>query len=101
AAEAEVLDRRRAALHDEVRLFVRALSRARTRLAVTAVADDDNAPSPFFDLLPEPSEVGESAASGHPLTLRGLVARHRRALTTGADPGAAGQLAVLAREGVP
>lgn len=100
-----VLDRRRTALHDELRLFVRAVSRARTRLLVTAVDDDDLTPSLFFAFLPPPPPRELHAASEHPLTLRGLVARHRRTLTTSAQPSAraeaAQQLAVLAREGVP
>ncbi len=100
----DVLDRRRQVLHDELRLFVRALSRARARLVVTAVDDDDTGPSAFLELLPaaEPAP----AAMGHPLSLGGLVARHRRALT---DPAASaderrrapGQLALLAAAGVP
>ncbi|WP_442576140.1 PD-(D/E)XK nuclease family protein [Microbacterium sp. F51-2R] len=99
------LDRRREALHDELRLFVRAISRARTRLAVTAVDDDDRGPSPLFSFLPEPDDDAfEKAEAQHPLTLRGLVAQHRRTLTTSAVPAvrehAAEQLAVLAREGV-
>ncbi|MFB8190024.1 ATP-dependent helicase [Microbacterium sp. NPDC055988] len=100
-----VLDRRRAALHDELRLFVRAVSRARDRLLITAVDDDDLTPSPFFGFLPAPEPPERHASAEHPLTLRGLVARHRRALTAAhAEPirrDAAGQLAVLAREGVP
>lgn len=100
-----VLDRRRAALHDELRLFVRAVSRARDRLLITAVDDDDLTPSPFFGFLPAPEPPERHASAEHPLTLRGLVARHRRALTAAhAEPirrEAAGQLAVLAREGVP
>ncbi|MFD5215707.1 ATP-dependent helicase [Microbacterium sp. NPDC058345] len=100
-----VLDRRRAALHDELRLFVRAISRARRRLLVTAVDDDDLTPSPFFAFLPRTDPAEQHPSAEHPLTLRGLVARHRRTLTT-ADAAAvradaAGQLAVLAREGVP
>ncbi|WP_301111555.1 ATP-dependent DNA helicase [Microbacterium sp.] len=100
-----VLDRRRAALHDELRLFVRAVSRARDRLLITAVDDDDLTPSPFFGFLPAPEPPERHASAEHPLTLRGLVARHRRTLTT-AHAGsirrdAAMQLAVLAREGVP
>jgi len=102
---AGVLDRRRAALHDELRLFVRAVSRARSRLLVTAVDDDDLTPSPFFAFLPAPEPADRHPAAEHPLTLRGLVARHRRTLTTVDAPAAradaAGQLAVLAREGVP
>lgn len=100
-----VLDRRRAALHDELRLFVRALSRARHRLLITAVDDDDLSPSAFFGFLPPPEPPERHASAEHPLTLRGLVARHRRVLTTThAEPArreAAAQLAVLAREGVP
>lgn len=101
----DVLDRRRAALHDELRLFVRAISRARRRLLITAVDDDDMTPSPFFAFLPLPDPPEMHASAEHPLTLRGLVARHRRVLTTStsapAREHAAAQLAVLAREGVP
>ncbi|WP_307363171.1 ATP-dependent helicase [Microbacterium murale] len=100
-----VLDRRRDALHDELRLFVRALSRARSRIVVTAVDDDATGPSPFFAFLPEPPPASAHPAAEHPLTLRGLVARHRRTLTSSIDPGAradaAEQLSVLARESVP
>lgn len=99
-----VLDRRRAVLHEELRLFVRALSRARTRLVVTATSDDDTGPSALFAYLPEPDD-GAAGAAEHPLTLRGLVAQHRRTLTTSADDAdrayAAGQLALLADAGVP
>jgi len=101
----ETLDRRRAALHDELRLFVRAISRSRRRLLVTAVDDDDLMPSPFFGFLPPPDPPELHASAEHPLTLRGLVARHRRVLTTSTSPAArehaSAQLAVLAREGVP
>jgi len=101
--EHSTLDRRRAALHDELRLFVRAISRARHRLLVTAVDDDDQSPSAFFGFLPDPLPAQERHA--HPLTLRGLVARHRRVLTTSTDPAAraeaAGQLRLLAEAEVP
>ncbi|MBO0979354.1 ATP-dependent DNA helicase [Microbacterium sp. SD291] len=99
------LDRRRAALHDELRLFVRAVSRARRRLLITAVDDDDMTPSPFFAFLPQPDPPELHVSADHPLTLRGLVARHRRTLTTSASDRAraeaAAQLAVLSREAVP
>ncbi|SJN30193.1 ATP-dependent DNA helicase SCO5183 [Microbacterium esteraromaticum] len=103
------LDRRRSALHDELRLFVRAISRAGARLLITAVDDDDMTPSPFFAFLPRPGPPEQHASAEHPLTLRGLVARHRRVLTTvrsdspratAVRADAAAQLAVLAREGV-
>lgn len=101
-----VLDRRRSALHDELRLFVRAISRARSRLVVSAVDDDDMSPSPFFSFLPVPPPVeADDQRFAHPITLRGLVSRHRRTLTTVSDPAelaaAAGQLRLLAEAGVP
>lgn len=100
----ETVDRRRAALHDELRLLVRAVSRARMRLVVTAVDDDDRGPSPLLRYFPDPADADEPAPE-HPLTLRGLVAQHRRTLTSSSSASvrahAAGQLAILAREGVP
>ncbi|MFZ8466610.1 hypothetical protein ACO1MK_15075, partial [Staphylococcus aureus] len=65
---AGMLDRRRAAMHDELRLFVRALSRAHSRLIVTAVDDDDTGPSVLFEMLPTPEPA--SAVPEHPLSLR-------------------------------
>ncbi|MBO3662329.1 ATP-dependent DNA helicase [Microbacterium stercoris] len=98
-----VLDRRRAAMHDELRLFVRAVSRARTRLLVTAVDDDATGPSALFSFLPPPRRDDDQRTE-HPLTLRGLVARHRRVLTSSDDTHeraeAAGQLAMLAQADV-
>ena len=99
----DVLDRRRQAMHDELRLFARAVSRATARLIVTAVDDDDTGPSVLFELLPDPEPAPREAE--HPLTLRGLVALHRRALTDPRAPAAAraaapGQLALLAEAGV-
>lgn len=96
-----VFDRRRTAMHDELRLLARALSRASERVVVTAVGDDDTGPSVFFELFPD----AERHTVDHPLSLRGLVARHRRVLTDAAGRGsaaaAAGQLALLADAGVP
>jgi len=107
AADApDALDRRRAVMYDELRLFARACSRARELLVVSAVDDDDTGPSPLFELLPEPQR--SPRATDHPLTLRGLVAHHRRTLTdpTSRERGAvrrtaAEQLRVLADAGVP
>lgn len=102
--EPDTQGRRRTVLHDELRLFVRALSRARRLLLVTAVDDDDSSPSALFGFLPEPRpDAGDRMA--YPLTLRGLVARHRRTLTSSDDAHAraeaAGQLRLLAEAGVP
>jgi superfamily I DNA/RNA helicase/RecB family exonuclease len=97
------VDRRRGVLHDELRLFARAISRARNLLIVTAVDDDDAGPSALFELLPPAAPAPRSAE--HPLSLRGLVAQHRRALTAPRVPEpvraeAAAQLALLAAAGV-
>jgi superfamily I DNA/RNA helicase/RecB family exonuclease len=111
-------------LHDELRMFAQAASRSTTELMVTAVDNDENQPSAFFRLLPEPDPA---PLARYPLSLRGLVGRLRRDLTatlrprlqpgsgdTAADPvaalpavlpvratDAAGTLARLAREKVP
>lgn len=98
----EVLDRRRSVLHEELRLFERALTRARSRVLVTAVNDEDQSPSALFSYLPAPPP---RRADRHPLTLRGAVADYRRQLIETTDPAvaehAAIQLAALARAGVP
>lgn len=94
------IDRRRSAMHDELRLLARAVSRATERVIVTAVDDDDTGPSVFFEFFPDP----ERYTVDHPLSLRGLVAQHRRTLTAGAGRASAlrsaGQLALLADAGV-
>lgn len=100
---ADALDLRRGVLHDELRLFVRAITRADARVIVTAVDDDDTGPSVLFEFLPQAEPAPRSAE--HPLSLRGLVAQHRRALTGPRVPAplrtaAAGQLALLAGAGV-
>lgn len=89
---------RTAVLHDELRMFAQAASRARSEVFVTAVADEDSVPSPFFRMLPAPDE---NAAEGYPLSLRGLVGRLRRDLTRSHDADAATALARLAAEEVP
>ena len=63
---ATATDRRRAALSDELRLFVRAVSRARTHLLVTAVDDDDTGPSPLLSFLPEPHRPSGDGGDAHP-----------------------------------
>jgi hypothetical protein len=98
---ADALDLRRGVLHDELRLFVRAVTRARS-VSSTAVNDDDTGPSPCSSSCPR---RGGPRAAEHPLSLRGLVALHRRTLTDPHSPNrrenAAGQLALLAAAGVP
>ncbi|TQO19187.1 superfamily I DNA/RNA helicase [Rhodoglobus vestalii] len=94
-----VADRRREVLHDELRMFAQAVSRATSEVIVTAVEGDDSMPSPFMTLIPTPDEPLRVRP---PLSLRGLVGVLRRELTTSTNPGAAAaSLARLAREGVP
>ena len=107
---------RAAVLADELRSFAVATSRARRTLLVTAVADTDQQPSPFVDLVQPPDDpagaAGDDAdprraSAPAPLDLRGLVGALRARLEASvARPGgavdreAAGLLARLAREGV-
>jgi len=100
---------RRAVLDDELRLFHVAVSRARSRLLLTAVRSEEEQPSPFLDLADpdgERAEVRPLAAVPRTMTLPALVARLRAVLTdagaeTGLRAAAAGQLARLAAAGVP
>lgn len=100
---------RAAVLADELRSFAVACSRARHRLVVTAVADSDQQPSPFLDLVEPGDDETDHRRTTAPAAadLRGLVAELRGALehavASGArpDPAVVRTLARLAREGVP
>ncbi len=90
-------------LHDELRMFAQAVSRSTGDLLITAVSDENAAPSPLFRLLPP---VGSDSISRNPLSLRGLVGVLRRTMTAptsgaGAFGDAAAALATLADERVP
>jgi superfamily I DNA/RNA helicase/RecB family exonuclease len=101
------LDQRKEVLGDELRMFALAISRARRQVIVSAVANEDEAASVFFALLPPGTSVLPSARP--PLSLRGLTGRLRRELTTRRSAGgftaaqlqAASALARLADERVP
>jgi RecB family exonuclease len=69
---------RTSVLHDELRMYTQAASRSSTELLVTAVDNDENQPSAFLRLLPEPDPA---PLARYPLSLRGLVGRLRRDLT--------------------
>nr|WP_246783718.1 UrvD/REP family ATP-dependent DNA helicase [Cellulomonas persica] len=104
-----VPDARAAVLADELRSFAVAVSRARRALVVTAVADADQQPSPFVDLVEPPDgELDHRRTQVEPaLDLRGLVAQLRATLEEAArrgaepDQGAVRALADLAARGVP
>jgi len=85
-------------LHDELRMFVQAVSRARDEVLVTSIRNDDTAPSAFFSgFAPEQLVTLPSSR----LTLRGRVAALRRRLTEHPDDErAARELAILAAAGV-
>ncbi|MCL2091327.1 MAG: PD-(D/E)XK nuclease family protein [Micrococcales bacterium] len=105
---------RAAVLADELRSFAVACSRARDRLLVTAVADQDTAPSVLVDLVRPPAGDGPDngvpddrfTTAPAPHDLRGVVARLRARLEKACaqgqtDQAAARQLARLAAAGVP
>jgi len=108
-------DARTGVLHDELRMFAQAASRATTELLITAVNNEENEPSVFLRLLPQPDpERDVDDLARYPLSLRGLAGRLRRDLTrairaparTDSDIGsraaeAAATLARLAGEDVP
>ncbi|MGH3450828.1 MAG: PD-(D/E)XK nuclease family protein, partial [Haloechinothrix sp.] len=100
-------------LAEERRLFYLAVSRTRSRLLVSAVQGEDEQPSRFLDELgevaaeqDEPGAVGPQGADQRPLVLARLVGELRAAACdSSGEPErrrrAAGQLARLARAGVP
>src|SRR5699024_9883019 len=74
---------RQEVLHDELRMFLSACSRARRHLIVTAVLDADARPSLFFDRLAV--QTPPLTRVDPPLDLRGLVGTLRAHLTP--EPG--------------
>ncbi len=59
---------RRTNLREEGELFYTALTRADELVVVTAVADDQSSPSPFFDLLAARTASAADSADGHAIT---------------------------------
>ncbi|MFZ2964066.1 MAG: PD-(D/E)XK nuclease family protein, partial [Rhodoglobus sp.] len=101
--ESSVVDERRQVLGDELRMLALASSRARRRVVLAAVANDDEPASPFLGLLPVGTPVIESARLV-PMTLRGMTGELRRRLVDARGPRAAeaaASLALLAAEGLP
>jgi len=96
------VDERRQVLGDELRMFALAISRARRRLVVAAVANEDEAASVFLGLVPPTAPVLDSVAAT-PLSLRAMVGSLRRQAASGTAraPFAAASLAALAAESIP
>lgn len=102
------VDRRKEVLDSELRMFARALSRARSAAFVAAIDSEEDEPSKLVAVVdpvlrdapptPQQPEI-------HPYTLRGFVGRLRREAVTAPDRetalDAAAALATLAQEGVP
>jgi superfamily I DNA/RNA helicase/RecB family exonuclease len=95
--DSAAVDERRQVLGDELRMFALAVSRARRRLVLAAVANEDEAMSVFLGLVHD-APVRESGST--PLSLRALVGRLRAQAAAG-RPFAAPNLAALAAESVP
>ena len=90
-------DKRAEVLHDELRLFAQAVSRARSQVVVTAIANEDSMPSSFLSRIP----AGDAAGlQRYPLSLRGLVGQLRRELVSSGSAVAAAGLARLAEQHV-
>lgn len=99
-ASSGTIDTRREVLADELRMFALAVSRASREVILAAVANEDEAKSVFFSLVPgDPQDVVTAAVA--PLTLRGLVGRLRRELATKPSADSAASLALLAQAGIP
>lgn len=100
---------RRALLHDEIRLFAAACSRARRLLVLAAVDGEEETPSPLVELArPVADDVPDAGVDVHGEDARVLIGAWRRALEADARAGrssragdaAAASLALLARQGV-
>lgn len=89
-------DERAEVLHDELRMFVQAVSAARAMVVLSAVENEDEQRSPFLaGLEPEPPFPDDWHS------LRSLVAHLRRRVATQSDRAAAAALRRLADAGVP
>jgi superfamily I DNA/RNA helicase/RecB family exonuclease len=103
--DSTTVNERQLVLGDELRMFALAASRATTQVIVSAVANDDEAHSVFWSLLPP--TAGSADVSGQmPLSLRGVTGRLRRELVAPRRSereraAAASALARLAAEQVP
>lgn len=83
-------------LADELRMFYKAIGCATEKVLLSAMADESEQPSQFFQL----ARIELHEAKAFDFDLRKLVGRLRRALWKG-DQTAAAQLAALALAGVP
>lgn len=103
--DSSTIDERKVVRDDELRMFALAISRARARLVLAAVANDEEAVSPFVALAPANAPTIDSTRLS-PLSLRGMTGRLRRALydqgsAASVRAAAAANLARLATLEVP
>lgn len=91
---------RRDTMHDELRLFVHSVARAKEEVLVVSISHEDQHPGTFF-ALGEKYRVERTLPSSR-LTLRGIVAEMRRRIAGDqGDIEARDALVALARDGVP
>jgi RecB family exonuclease len=101
ATESATLDERRQVLGDELRMFALAVSRARRRVVLAAVANDDEGPSVFLGFAPADSAV-LTTKNVTPLSLRAVVGQLRKELVAGRSrAAAAASLSALAAARIP
>ncbi|GAA1352455.1 ATP-dependent DNA helicase [Falsarthrobacter nasiphocae] len=85
---------------DELRLFLAAITRATSRLVITAVNGDGESPSLFFDLVALAAGLSPHAIRPvhppRPQTIRALIGELRRAAESAPAPEAADAASVLA-----
>lgn len=103
--DSSAVDERKQVLGDELRMFALAASRARRRVILAAVANDDEAASVFLGLAPQ-GTIEIDPAKFTPLSLRAETGRFRRLLaerelSPQLKADAASTLAALAVEGIP
>ena len=85
-----------AVAEDELRLFYVAISRAKSRLLITAISNEESEPSNFFDLLIEEAEFAEVPDR---LNSASVIAKLRRELITTESKSAAASLKALSAAG--
>lgn len=87
------VDDRKQVLGDELRMFALAVSRADTQVILSAVANEDEAASVLFGLVPAGVGVALDSTEWHPLSLRGVTGRLRRELVRPRPDSAAATVA--------
>jgi superfamily I DNA/RNA helicase/RecB family exonuclease len=94
--DSATIDDRKLVLDDELRMFALAVSRARRRVVLAAISNDDDSASVFLSLLPADTPIRDSSGLA-PLSLRGYTGMLRRDLTSGGQAQSRDAAAALER----